>query len=406
MNLRRMLVAGSVCVLTLLSGCGIKSEGPNVIRIISSLPRTGSAQGQTDTMVNGIILALEEAGNKAGEFTIRYEDLDDATAIDGKWTPQRERANAERAVKHPDVMVYIGPYNSGAADISIPILNRASLLMISPAATSPGLSKPGKGGPNEPEKHRPTGKVNFTRTVPADDLQGPLGADWTKELGATKVYILHDNEVYGKGLADLYRDRCRELKIEVLGFDAIDYKQSDFRTKMNEVRSKGPGMLYFGGTSQTGAPQIVKDMVNVGLAGSCKLMVPDGCYEDAFVDGAGKENFAKLEAYVTFGGLPPDKLTGKGKTFYENYKKRFGKEPEGYAVYSYESARVALMAIEKAGKKDRAAILEAALAIRDFDGALGVWSFDANGDTTMATMSGNKIDADGKPVFQKVLGSK
>jgi branched-chain amino acid transport system substrate-binding protein len=77
--------------------------------------------------------------------------------------------------------------------------------------------------------------------------------------------------------------------------------------------------------------------------------------------------------------------------------------PEAYAVYGYESARVALEAVRRAGKKDRAAVVEACLSITDFDGALGKWSFDANGDTTLRTMSGNAVRG-GKFEFVKVLG--
>ncbi len=387
------------------SGCGSKGD-PNKIKIVSSLPRTGSAKGQTDTIVNGIKLALEEANHKAGNFTIEYLDLDDATALDGKWTADKESANSEQAIKDPDVMIYIGPYNSGAAAVSMPILNKADMLMISPACTWPGLTKPGKGDSGEPEKHRPTGKVNFTRVVPADDLQGPLGADWANDLGAKSIYIIHDNEVYGKGIAELFRDRCKELKINVLGFTAVDYKQPNFKTIMQDISKMNPALLYFGGTSQSGAPQVVKEMVNVGMAGKCKLMVPDGCFEDAFVTGAGVENFGKLDCYVTFGGMPSNQLTGKGKDFYEKYKAKFGLEPEAYAVYGYEAAKVALTAIEKAGKKDRAAILKAALEIRDFEGTTGKWSFDENGDTSLTTMSGSKIDAKGIPQFVKRLEKK
>jgi branched-chain amino acid transport system substrate-binding protein len=303
-------------------------------------------------------------------------------------------------------MIYIGPYNSGAAAVSMPILNKIDMLMISPACSAPGLTKPGTGEPGEPEKYKPTGKVNFTRVVPADDLQGPLGADWAKQMGVKTVYILHDNEVYGKGIATMFQDRCKEIGIGILGFDAVDYKQSDFRTLMGEIAKKNPALLYFGGTSQSGAPQIVKDMVNAGLAGKCKLMVPDGCFEDAFITGAGVENFGKLDCYVTFGGLPPNKLEGKGKEFVDKYKAKFGTDPEAYAIYGYEAAKVALAAIEKAGKKDRAEILKAALAIRDFDGASGKWSFDANGDTTLTTMSGSKINAKGIPEYQVTLKKK
>ena len=79
-------------------------------------------------------------------------------------------------------MVYIGPYNSGAAAVSMPILNEGRLLMISPACTGVGLTKKG-GEPGEPQKYRPTGTINFTRVVPADDIQGPVGAEFAKSIG-------------------------------------------------------------------------------------------------------------------------------------------------------------------------------------------------------------------------------
>ena len=68
--------------------------------------------------------------------------------------------------------------------------------------------------------------------------------------------------------------------------------------------------------------------------------------------------------------------------FVEKYLAEVRREPEGYAIYGYEAAKVALEAIRRAGKKDREAILDACLAIKDFEGALGPWSFDENGDTT------------------------
>jgi branched-chain amino acid transport system substrate-binding protein len=108
--------------------------------------------------------------------------------------------------------------------------------------------------------------------------------------------------------------------------------------------------------------------------------------------------------FVTFGGVPAKELKGKGADFYAKYKEKFNGEPEVYAVYGYETAKVALDAIRQAGKKDRAAILAAVSAIKDFDGALGKWSFDANGDTTMKTMSGNAIK-NGEFEFVEILGS-
>jgi branched-chain amino acid transport system substrate-binding protein len=376
------------------------AQDGQIIKIVSSLPRTGSAKGQTDTIVNGIVMALEEAGGKSGSFTIKYEDLDDATAAAGQWTAEKESANASQAIKDPDVMVYIGTYNSGAAKISMPELNRAGILMISPANTWPGLTKPGKGDPGEPEKYRPSGKINFTRVVPADDMQGPAGADWAKKLGLQKVFILDDREVYGKGIADLFHARAEEIGLKILGHEGIDAQAQEFKPLMTKVKAAGPQLVYFGGTTQTKAGQLVKDMLAVGL--DAKFMAPDGCFEDAFISSAGAEN-VNNRALLTFGGLPADQLSGKGKVFVENYKKKYGKEPEAYAAYGYECGKVALEAIRRAGKKDREAIRIAGTTLKNFDGVLGKWSFDRNGDTTLRTMSGNTVK-DGKFAFVTVLG--
>lgn len=376
---------------------------PAVIKIVSSLPRTGSARGQTDTIVNGIVMAIEETGSKVGAFTIKYEDLDDATAAAGQWTAEKEAANADQAIKDPEVMAYIGTYNSGAAKVSMPKLNQASILMISPANTWPGLTKPGKGDPGEPEVYRPSKKINYVRIVPADDIQGVVSADWALKLGLKKVFILDDREVYGKGIADLFHARADELKDQgliVLGHEGIDAQAQEFKPLMTKIKSVGPQLIYFGGTTQSKAGQLVKDMLAVGL--DAKFMCPDGCYEDAFIDSAGADNL-KERALITFGGLPPDKLTGKGAVFVANYQKKFGKMPEGYAVYGYECGKVALEAIRRAGKKDRDAIRAAGASIKNFDGALGKWSFDKQGDTTLRTMSGNTV-RHGKFAFVSVLG--
>jgi branched-chain amino acid transport system substrate-binding protein len=396
-----ILIIGLLLVTMIVGWSGSVGGDPKVIKVVSSLPRTGSAKAQTDTIVNGIKIALEEAGHKVGDFKIVYGDWDDATAGAGQWTAEAETANANRAVQDPDVMVYMGTYNSGAAKISMPILNRAGLLMISPANTWPGLTKPGMGDPGEPYIYRPSGKVSYLRLVPTDDLQGPLGAAWAKEMGVRRVYVLDDNEVYGKGIANLFIDACQDLGIEVLGHESIDVKAQEFKPLMATIKGLDPDLIYFGGTTQSKGGQIAKDMVAAGL--DCKLMVPDACFEEAFIESAGAEN-VNDRVFVTFGGLPPEELKGPGKEFVDNYEKRFGKKPEGYAIYGYEGAMAALEAIRLAGVKDREAIRAAGLSIKDYDrGALGKWSFDKNGDSTLATISGIRI-RNGKFEFVKVLG--
>ena len=399
---RRFLLrlAGLLPVLAgALAMVGCRPVDPDLVKIVSSLPRTGSAKHQSDTLVRGIRMAIDEAGGKVGRFRIEYLDLDDSTAAAGQWTSEAEAANARRALQDPDVCAYIGTFNSGAAKVSMPILNLGDLLMVSPANTAVGLTKPGLGVPGEPEVYRPTGRRNYTRVVPADDLQGPMAADWAQRRGVKKVYILDDNEVYGKGIADLFDERCRELGIEVLGHDSIDAKAQEFKSLMASIKSTKPDLVYFGGTTQSKGGQLAKDMAAAGVGAD--LMVPDGCMEQVFIDSAGAANL-EGRCFVTFGGLPPEKLTGKGGEFVDRYREKYGELPEAYAVYGYEAARVAIEAIATAGSKDRRAICDAALAIRDFDGALGHWGFDENGDTTLRTLTVNVVKG-GRFEFEEIL---
>lgn len=373
---------------------------PNTVKIVSSLPRTGSANAQTTTMVNGIRMAIDESGGTVGAFAIEYEDWDDASAKKGDWDPEVEAANADKAVKDPDIMFYLGTYNSGAAKISMPVLNRAGLAMISPANTYTGLTKPGMGEPNEPGVYRPSGKVNYFRVVPADDLQGKVAAQWIHQMGGKKVYVLDDRGLYGKGIADVFCVTAEDLGIKLLGREGIDPKAQEYRSLMAKIKEMDPDWIYFGGTTQTNAGQIAKDMVSIGMR--AKIMIPDGCFEQAFIQSAGAENVNE-RAYVTFGGVPPAQLVGAGAEFVQRYRAKYNAEPEAYAVYGYVAGKVALDALARAGKKDREACRVAVAATRQVDGPLGTWSFDQNGDTTMEIMSGNVVRG-GQFEFVTLLG--
>jgi branched-chain amino acid transport system substrate-binding protein len=385
--------------LFLAAGGAVAQES---IKIVSSLPRTGSSAQQSQSTINGIRMAVDEVGGKVAGFEILVEDLDDASPERGAWDPALEAANADKAIRDLEVVAYIGTLNSGSAKISMPKLNAAGLAMVSPANTWPGLTKPGVGEPNEPAVYRPSGKVTFFRVMPADDIQGRVAAEWAKELGAKKVYLLHDKELYGKGIATIFQKTAEGIGLPVAGFEGIDPRASNYRAVVTKIRQTGADLVFYGGTVQSNAGQLVKDLRTGGLK-TVKFMVPDACFERSFIEAAGPQN-VNNDTYVTFGGVPPAQLTGKGKEFYDAYKAKFGNEPEGYAVYGYEAAKVVLTAVERAGSKDRAAIIAQIAAIRDFEGALGSWSFDENGDTTLTTMSGNTVE-DGAFKFVKLLGA-
>ena len=376
------------------------AAGGGTLNIVSSLPLTGSSLTQTDTIVKSIQLKLKQINNQVcgGKYNIVYESKDDASAALGKWDPAVETENANKAAADKSVIAYIGTFNSGAAALSIPILNKAEVVMVSPANTNPGLTKPGKGDAKkgEPDVYYPNGKRNYARVVAADDIQGAVAANWAKSLGVTSVYILDDAELYGKGVADVFNKSATALGMKVIAQESIDPKAADYKSLMTKIASSNggqpPDMIYVGMVVDNNAAQLLKDKVGVmGDNTKVKYMGPDGIQTQAFIDGAGKDVAAGV--YATVGGIPNDKLPPAGQQYLKDYEKEYGKTNEPYAVYGYDSIGAVIAGIEKvcaAGgdPTNRAAVRDAVMSIKDYAGALGTWSFDANGDTSLSDMTG------------------
>jgi branched-chain amino acid transport system substrate-binding protein len=419
---KRLLALLSVLVLAsmMLAACGtpapVATEAPaaateapaaateapaaatGTLKIVSSLPMTGSSLTQTQTIVNAMQLRLEQADFKAcgGAYDIEYEAWDDASAALGKWDPAVETENANKAAADSSIIAYLGTFNSGAAMLSIPVLNGAGpLAMISPANTNPGLTKADKDLPGVTDSYYPTGTRSYARVVAADDIQGKVAANFVKSLGATSVYILDDQELYGKGVADVFEATAKEIGLTVAGHEGIDPKAADYKALMTKISTSNaggpPDAIYVGMVVDNNAAQLLKDKVAImGDNETVKYVGPDGIQTQAFIDGAGAD--VAEGAYASVAGVALDKLPPAGLKFVEDYTAKFGNLTEPYAVYGYEAMNVALKSIEDvcaAGgvPTDRAAITSAVFAIKNFDGALGTWSFDANGDTSLTDMT-------------------
>ncbi len=347
------------------------------VKLVSSLTRSGSSVGQSDSVVNAMRLRLEDAGNSVLGVPIVYEDLDGGTEERGSWDAEQEQANARYAAGDPDVLAYVATLDADAAPHSIPITNQAGLLQISPCNTYPGLTRP--FDPGEPDKYYPTGKRNYLRTALPDDLQGSFAAHWAKELGAEAAVVLHDTEPFGRGVALPFADRCRELGIEVVGEPiGIEAKREEYSELAEWVAASGADLVFYGGIIQNGAGPLWRDVRTA--APEAKMMGSDALFEEAFIADAGE--YAE-GTHITFCSVPPALLEGPGKEFYRRYVERFGKEPEAYGASSYDAMGVVLQAIEQVGASDRAAVVEAAFATRDFQGLQGRFSFDANGDVDL-----------------------
>ncbi len=408
-----MLAVLGVAAALVVAGCGGGGEqgsgggggggGGPTATIVSDLPLQGSSRPQNETIVNAINLALEDRDNMTGDVQIAYQSQDNATAQAGKWDEAKCTENAQGAAQDASVVGWIGPFNSGCGAVEIPILNQAGLAMVSPANTALGLTKP-SGESGEPEKYYPTGNRNYTRVIVADDKQGRAGAIWMRDEGIQSVYILDDQETYGKGVADQFQQAAENLGIEVLGRQGIDGKAANYRSLMSQIAQANPDAIYFGGITQNNAGQLVSDKIGAGMSNEDVIfMGPDGIREKSFIDAAGN---AAEGIYVTFGGLPASELPGKGQDFVQKYKDKYGSDVEAYTAYGYEAANVLLDAIQRAydnnGEVTREGVVQELFNTKDYDGVLGTWSFDQDGDTTLTQLSGQKVE-NGEFEFNRVL---
>ena len=384
-------------------GGGGGGGGGDTLTVYSSLPLQGASRPQTTAMVEGIKLALEQAGNKAGDYTIKYESLDDSTAQVGSWTPEATSANARKAAQDDSAVAYIGEFNSGASAISMPILNEVPLAQISPANTAVGLTTDEPGADKgEPDKYYPTGERHYARIVPKDTIQGAALATLMKDDGCTNVYILNDKEVYGAGLSRNIETSAEEQGLEVLGNEGIDPKAPNFRSLADKMAGEGMECFAFSGITANGAVQLYKDVS--AAAPDAKLYGPDGVAESGFSDpnegGIPADVAAKTK--VTVATLSPDQYPPEGQKFFEDFEAKTGeKNPDPYAIYGYEAMSLVLDAIERAGENgnDRQAVIDAIFDTKGRESVLGTYDIDENGDPTLTdygvyTIEGGELTFD------------
>ncbi|MDQ6729968.1 MAG: branched-chain amino acid ABC transporter substrate-binding protein [Actinomycetota bacterium] len=371
----------------------------------SSLPLQGASTAQTSPLVNGVKLALAEVGGKAGKFTVNYQSLDDSTAAAGKWDPGQTAADARKAASDPKAVYYIGEFNSGASEVSIPILNQAGIPMVSPANTYVGLTTklPGSA-PGEPNKYYPSGKRNYLRIVPIDSIQGAAGLIAMKSAGCTKIAVANDKEAYGQGLATLLGLEKGFYGDTITSNTGIDPTAPNFRSYASTIQGQGADCFFFSGIVSNGAVQLTKD-VHAALP-KAKIFVPDGACTGSYTNPKMGGVPAAIDPLIQC-TVATQNLTAYpgGKDFLAKYKAKYGSVPDPYAIYGYEAMKLGLETVSKLGAQgsDKAAVLKALFATASRSSVLGSYGFDANGDTTLKSYGLYKVDSTGNPVFYKTI---
>ncbi len=378
----------------------------STIDIYSSLPLQGASTSQTTPLVNGIKLALAQAGGKAGQWTVNYQSLDDSTAAAGSWDAGQTAANARKVATDPKTVYYIGEFNSGASEVSIPILNQAGIPQVSPANTYVGLTTnlPGSA-PGEPTKYYPSGTRTYLRIVPIDSIQAASGLIAMKQAGCTKIAVANDKQAYGAGLATLLELEKGSYGVTIVSNTGIDPTAPNFRSYASTIQGQGADCFYFAGITANGAVQITKD-VHSALP-KAKIFGGDGVCSDSYTAAAKGGVPAAIDPLIEC-TVATQNLTAYpgGKTFLAAYQAKYGTaNPDPYAIYGYEVMKLGLDTIASLGAQgnSKSAVLHALFAITARNSVLGTYGFDKNGDTTLKAYGVYKVGPTGEPVFFQTL---
>jgi branched-chain amino acid transport system substrate-binding protein len=411
LKVRRFAAGASLLGATavLISACGSSDNGGgggggscvsgNTLTIYSSLPFDPTDRQQSQDVVNGEKMALQKAGNKVGKYTIKYVSLDDSTPSAGKWEAGKVSSNAREGAQNKQTIAYLGEFNSGATAVSLPILNRSGILQISPSNTAVGLTKK-SADPAEPDKYYPTGKRTYGRVVPADNIQAAAQVTYMKDQGVKKVYVLDDKEVYGKGVADAVAADAKKAGLQVVGDEGIDPKAANYRSLASKMKAAGADAFFFGGITANNGVQLWGDVFAANP--NIKGFGPDGVAETAFTSKIPEST--QPNTFITNPTLPEQLYPPAAKTFFGDFKTKYGSDPEPYAIYGYEAMNAALEAIKNAGDKGncREDVIKGFYNIKNRTSVLGTYSIDADGDTTITDYGGNTIKS-GKLVFDRVI---
>jgi len=397
--------ACGACLVFALTACSLLGGGGPVatVTIGVDLPLSG-AEGRVGTpALNGVRLYVQQHPTIDG-FAVSLAVRDDS--IGGSPVPPLGAANVQGLAGDPQVIAVIGPLDSSVARAEIPIANQAALAIVSPATSSPcltrdvylpaGLNPPHTpitckdAGLPSPGDLRPSGVNNYFRMSTTDDLQGPAAADYAyNTLHLLRVATISDHEAYGQMLAGSFATRFQAQGGSIVGrLDLDPSAAADTTAFLKRMKADGAQGVYFGGVTANKACVMRSEMAAVfDLGEAAPFLGGDGIAEDpACVRDAGV-NVSGIYATVP---IIDTSTLGTAEPVIAAFKAMFP-NPHDYGTYTvaaYDAAAVVYEALDRAIRAAggqlpaRGNVISQLSAIQDFEGATGQFDFDVNGDST------------------------
>jgi class 3 adenylate cyclase/ABC-type branched-subunit amino acid transport system substrate-binding protein/streptogramin lyase len=381
-----------------------QGKGQPMYLIPSDMPFQGiSSLAETLQMSDAIRFVLAQHHFRAGPYSVGYQSCDNSISQTGNYDVGKCRRNAIAYAANRSVIGVIGAYHSACAAAQLAVLagtRGGPIAMIGLSATSVGLMHTGPGtSRGEPQMYYPHRVRNFARVIAADDLQGAANALLAKRLGVRRLYVLHDADPYGFGIASNVRHAATELGIAVAGFEGWDPQARTYTAIARKIQRSRADAVFLGGIApDSNGAALVKSLRSV-LGERFRILTPDGFTPiGPFAQLAGP---AAEGVTVSFPATPPERLRGEGQRFVADFRKAVGRPVEAYSVVAAQATEVLLDAIARSDGS-RASVREQLFKTKVSNGILGSFSFNRNGDTTAGAVTIYRI-VGGSPRVLEVI---
>lgn len=389
-----------------LAGCGsvqsseVAEATGGQLAIYTSLPLQGPSAGLSQQIIGGEKLALADAGGRAGQFKIGFVALDDANPKTAEWSPDVTATVAKTAAQDASTIAYIGDFNSAATAVSLPIMNAAGVLQVSPASPYEGLTSSLDAGQDEPERFYLSARRTFARLQPGDKVQAAAQVSLMKSLGVRRLYVVDDQDAFEIPLAELVASGAVSAGIVVPAHDSIEAKPgSVFTGEVEKIVESKAQAVFFAGGGGAGAVALWRQLHSADP--HLLLLGSSAMDSESFTSQIGAE---AASTYLTTPVLPPSLYPAAGRRVLAAYAKRFGGEAGAYVLYGYEAMTAVLDAIRGAGAHgdDRRAVIARMFATRGRASVIGRYSIQANGETTLSSYGVDRV-SNGRSTFYRAI---
>jgi branched-chain amino acid transport system substrate-binding protein len=324
--MKRLLLA--VGATALLAGAAAAQDAAPKIGII--LGFTGPLESITPFMAQAAEVAIAEV-NAAGGVNGQQvtSERADSTCIDAAAATAAAEGLVGGGINAIMGADCSGVTNAILTNVAVP----NGIGMISPSATSPGLSTAEDNG-------------LFFRTAPSDARQGVVMTEVLMDRGITEVALTYTNNDYGKGLADSFEAAFTEAGGTVTLSAAHEDGKADYSAEVAALAATGSEVLVVAGYTDQGGRGIIQNALDTGAFDT--FVLPDGMIGQDIVDalGAGLEN--------SFGQYPG--TDSEGAAMWQEMASAEGFDgTSAFAPESYDAAALIMLAMAKAGSTDSAA---------------------------------------------------